>query len=147
MAIATNLPSSSIPSLPSSINSGNILEPRAVSNSDIEPVSHEETRHSFHASMGETASIYALSNTALEQMIGEVVREDGFVQLVSVHDVFNHRKSLKSVFLARKNLRNVDDQNCRWHLVLLREGKIVVFKHSSSSTGSRKYIISVQMTS
>lgn len=113
LAIATNLPSSSIPSLPSSINSGNILGPRAASNSDIEPVSHEETRRGFLASMGETASIYALSNTALEQMIGEVIREDGFVQLVSVYDVFNHWKSLKSVCSARKNLRDVDDQNCR----------------------------------
>jgi hypothetical protein len=92
MAIATNLPSSSIPSLPSSINSGNILEPRAILNSD--------TRHGFLASMGETASIYAMSNTALEQMIGEVIREDGFVQLVSVRDVFNNWKSLKSVCSA-----------------------------------------------
>ena len=146
MAIATNLPSSSIPSLPSSINSGNILEPRAVSNSDIEPVGHGDTRHGFLASMGETASIYAMSNTALEQMIGEVIREDGFVQLVSIRNVFNHWKYLKPVCSARKNLRNVDNQNCRWHLVLLRQNKIVVFKRSSSNTGSRKYIISVQMT-
>lgn len=120
MAITTNLPSSSIPSLPSSINSGNILEPRAISNSDIQPGSHGETRHGFLASMGETASIYGMSNTALEQMIGEVIREDGFVQLVSVRNVFNHWKYLKPVCLARKNLQNVDNQNCRWHLVLLR---------------------------
>ena len=122
MAFPTNLPSSSIPSLPSSINSGNFLEPRAVWNPDIEPVGNEETRHGFLASMGETASIYAMSNTALEQMIGEVIREDGFVQLVSVGDVFNHWKFLKSVGSARKNLRNVDDQNCCWHLILLRQG-------------------------
>jgi len=83
MAIATHLPSSSIPSLPSSVNSVNILEPRAV----IEPVGHEETRHSFLSSMGEITSLYALSNTALEQVIGEVIREDGFVQLVSIRDV------------------------------------------------------------
>ncbi|KIM45306.1 hypothetical protein M413DRAFT_24540 [Hebeloma cylindrosporum] len=82
LAIANNLPSSSIPSLPSSISSANILEPRAVSNSEMVPVNHEETRRGFLASMGETTSIYALSNTALEQMIGEVIREDGFVQLL-----------------------------------------------------------------
>jgi hypothetical protein len=62
----------------------NISEPRAA---NIAPVGHQEDRQSFLASLSESTSIYALSNTALEQMIGEIIREDGFVQLVSVQNV------------------------------------------------------------
>jgi len=59
----TQLPSSSLPSS----SSANLDQPSS---------------HSVPAPLASSRSVYDMSNAALEQLIGEIIHEDGFVQLV-----------------------------------------------------------------
>lgn len=77
-------PSSSLPA--TALSGPAVTEKSASSVASSTPApanSHQETLQSILAGLGEAASIYDLSNTALEQIIGEIIQEDKFLQLVS----------------------------------------------------------------
>jgi len=51
------------------------------------PVSDSQmSKEAFLASLCETTTLYDLSQSELEQLVGEVIREAGFVKLVSFYD-------------------------------------------------------------
>jgi hypothetical protein len=67
------------------------LEQRSGSSSSGQPPntaqslkddSTQETTNAILASITETASVYDLPASSLERLVGDIIREDGFVQLV-----------------------------------------------------------------
>ena len=66
----------------------------------------QQTANAIHASITETASVYDLPASSLERLVGDIIREDGFVQLV-IHLVFF--LFLSDIFLARNSFDYVDD--------------------------------------
>ncbi|KAF8973069.1 hypothetical protein BDZ97DRAFT_1779189 [Flammula alnicola] len=79
----TNLPSSSLPSLPGSDTSNQVKDPPLAFTDSSEPQNaQKDIPHPVLASLVEATSIYNLSNTALEQVIAEVIHEDRFIELV-----------------------------------------------------------------
>lgn len=79
-----NIPSSSLPSLPSSDNSVHVPDrPSSMRKDTSLPHLQTQEVHGLPPSFGDASSIYNMPNPTLERIIGEIVHEDGFVQLVS----------------------------------------------------------------
>jgi hypothetical protein len=95
-----NLPSSSLPSIPSSEPSIPNSDPTPT-NRLAAPVDPQNVIRPILASFVEATSIYNLSNTALEQIVAEVLNEDGFIQLVRF---IVKMLSFDSPYLGRKNI-------------------------------------------
>ncbi|KDR75157.1 hypothetical protein GALMADRAFT_249094 [Galerina marginata CBS 339.88] len=80
--VTTDLPSSSIPSLPCSGNSAQASCLISSSRTASVPENQREAAQPLFPSF-EASSVYNMPNRTLEQVIGEIIHEDGFVQLVS----------------------------------------------------------------
>ncbi|KAF9478818.1 hypothetical protein BDN70DRAFT_879525 [Pholiota conissans] len=74
-----NVPSSSLPSIPSS--SAPNMNPMPLNNSPA-TFDKQDSIAPTLAQFVEAASIYNLSDVALEQVIAEIINEEGFIQLV-----------------------------------------------------------------
>ena len=62
-------------------------DPPVASAMPSTPVSDSQmSKEAFLASLRETPTLYDLSQAELEQLVGEVIREEGFVKLVSFYD-------------------------------------------------------------
>jgi len=82
----TNLPASSLPtpSSDSTSSCGSIQRPRT---GRLDTIVHHEPAQSVLASLSDAASIYNLPTSTLERVVGEVIREEGFLQLVSFSEL------------------------------------------------------------
>ena len=80
-ATLINYPSSSLPMASSEQSSGSSGHPPNTAQSSKEN-NTQQTANAILATITETASVYDLPVSSLEQLVGEIIREDGFVQLV-----------------------------------------------------------------
>jgi hypothetical protein len=80
-AIPINYPSSSLPMASSEQSSSSSGQPPNTAQS-LKGNSTQQTANAIHASITETASVYDLPVSTLERLVGDIIREDGFVQLV-----------------------------------------------------------------
>ncbi|KAF8904425.1 hypothetical protein CPB84DRAFT_1845378 [Gymnopilus junonius] len=76
--IPSNIPSSSLPSLSSSAPDKPSFLLKDTSGSNLQ----KESVCGLSPSFDDASSIYNMPNSALEQVVGEIVHEDGFVQLL-----------------------------------------------------------------
>jgi len=76
-----NLPASSLPTPSSDSTCGSTQRPRT--DTRLDTIVHHEPAQSVLASLSDAASIYNLPTSTLERVVGEVIREEGFLQLVS----------------------------------------------------------------
>ena len=74
-------PSSSLPMASSEQSSGSSGQPPNTAQS-VKENNTQQTANAILASVTETASVYDLPVSSLERLVGEIIREDGFVQLV-----------------------------------------------------------------
>jgi hypothetical protein len=74
-------PSSSLPMASSEQSSGSSGQPPNTAQS-VKENNTQQTANAILASITETASVYDLPVSSLERLVGEIIREDGFVQLV-----------------------------------------------------------------
>lgn len=106
-ASLTSYPSSSLPmaSLEQSPGSSSSGQPPNTAQS-LKEDNTQQTANAILASVTETASIYDLPASSLERLVGDIIREDGFVQLV-IHFLFVFIPS--DILLARNTFDYVDN--------------------------------------
>ena len=87
-ATLISYPSSSLPmaSLEQSAGSSSSGQPPNTAQS-LKENNTQQTANAILASITETASVYDLPASSLERLVGDIIREDGFIQLV-IHFVF-----------------------------------------------------------
>lgn len=107
-ATLINYPSSSLPmaSLEQSSGSSGSGQPPNTAQSLKEDNNTQQTANAILESITETASVYDLPASTLERLVGDIIREDGFVQLV-IRFVLVFIPS--DVFLARNPFDYVDN--------------------------------------
>ena len=105
-ATLINYPSSSLPMASSEQSSGSSSSGQPPNTAQSLNENTQQTANAIHASITETASVYDLPASSLERLVGDIIREDGFVQLV-IHLVFF--LFLSDIFLARNSFDYVDD--------------------------------------
>lgn len=100
----SSLPESSPPS--SSANSNGMMPPPPPPNSAKPP-----DADALINSIKDATGLYDLPRDALERLVGDIVREDRFVSLVSPL-LFILRSWLFSLLVARKSFNNVEGEGC-----------------------------------
>ncbi|KAF8813848.1 hypothetical protein BYT27DRAFT_7230797 [Phlegmacium glaucopus] len=80
-ATPISYPSSSLPVASSEQSSGSSEQPPNTAQS-LKGNNTQQTANAIMTSVTEVASIYDLPVSSLEQLVGEIIREDGFVQLL-----------------------------------------------------------------
>ena len=106
-ATLISYPSSSLPmaSLEQSSASSSSGQPPNTAQS-LKEDNTQQTANAILASITETASVYDLPASSLERLVGDIIREDGFVQLV-IHFVLVFIPS--DMMLARNPFNYVDN--------------------------------------
>ena len=107
-ATLISYPSSSLPMATSEQSSGSSSSGQPPNTAQsLKENNTQQTANAILASITETASVYDLPASSLERLVGDIIREDGFVQLV-IH--FVHVFIPSDILLARNPFDYVDNQ-------------------------------------